>query len=341
MYKNNIHEVIETAAGLSLSEKFILPIWEKQTEINFPRIPYGLFLQIAKWQTEIAEKHRCESSCSIFLVDGEWIAVPFYQQNTAGSMTIDTDFEKDERNATLLGKYADLSPMHATLHNHVSGIAGQSGTDFKDELNLYGPHITIGNLNQNKMSFHARLSVYQEGKHRFIPLKFTEIIDVPVPPGANEAMMDALEAQYLNVDRKLCPDYPEEWQDRFEFQAQKTYTQLWSGGTGYQAPVLNHQPVDPDKWDQWDEMTDEEWAEEKKRLSKSTGSGGATKTFGTNEWVGKIIAKLPLTSYQEFLEGLKKLRSHEAEGVAAAVLKAQVNYKQLYEALKKNQTVNK
>lgn len=232
-YKGELHHAIETPLGITAGEKWKpdIPVPEMELQgrfnVGFPKIPYALFLQIAKWQTEIALEHRCEAATSLFLINNEWVAVPFYQENNVNCMTIDVDFTTPE-NAALMEQYAggSLMGMHATLHNHVNGGAGQSGTDMKDERNLFGPHITIGNLNSKQMSFHARMSLHIGGKHQFVELRFLDIIDVQFPfdiSDFTEEQITGLEKLLLNVDRKKVADYPAEWKDRF---ALKVFTNL-------------------------------------------------------------------------------------------------------------------
>lgn len=212
------HEAVETPLGIVLKEVAPEPveIWPTQVALNFPKIPYHLFLLICSWQMKIAHAHKCESATSLFLIDGQWQAVPFFQENDANSMTIKVDF-KDEDNAIMLDEMMQKAEMgmHATLHNHVMAGAGQSGTDVADEKHLFGPHITIGNLNCRTITFHARLSIYIGAEHKFIPLHFCDIIDVPVPPGATKEELDKIATGYLTMGQSKMPAYPEEWANRF------------------------------------------------------------------------------------------------------------------------------
>lgn len=228
-HQNKIHHLVETPLGYAVGDEWKPepPVPEGQMDNKFaptfPKIPYALFQQVCRWQTAIALEHSCESTTSLFLIDGKWVAVPFFQENRKGAMTIDVDFTTPE-NQALMDHYADksLMGMHATLHNHVNAGAGQSGTDAKDEQNLFGPHMTIGNLNMRQMTFHARMSVFIGGKHKFIELKFLDIIDVALPfdlDSLSATQIAEVEKMLLCFDRSNAPEYPEEWKDRFSVKA--------------------------------------------------------------------------------------------------------------------------
>lgn len=219
-----------------LKEVSGLPTWGYHSDflLTIPKIPYTLFRRIVAWQRAIVKEHRCESTTSLFLVEGRWIAVPFYQHNTAGSMTADVDFT-DERNAALLAKYADLSDVHATIHNHVTSGASQSGRDASDEKNLCGPHITIGHLDKMKLDWHARLSTLgPDGKQGFIQnLSFFDLIEVPLPPGPiKKETLDDLMVAWMTFESSM-DEIPEEWKDRFEIRTRAVTTHTSAMGSGY------------------------------------------------------------------------------------------------------------
>lgn len=222
-----LHELHRVPFATVLKEVQGLQAWPYQTNflLELPKIPYALFRQVCAWQRKIAEAHKCESTTSLFLVNGEWIAVPFFQHNTTGSMTADVDFT-DERNAALLAKYADESDVHATIHNHVNGGASQSGRDSNDEKNLPGPHITIGHLSSVKLDWHARLSTSgSDGKHGFIQnLSFMDLIDVPFPPGPlKEETAKEMSEAWLTF-KSSDEEIPPEWEERFEIRTYQRTT---------------------------------------------------------------------------------------------------------------------
>lgn len=232
-----IYEIRNDVPFARVLRQVVIPSWghHSMVTLTIPKIPYQLFRQITAWQRKIAKAHKCESTTSLFLVDGVWVAVPFYQSNDTNSMTADVDFKTDA-NAELLARYADTSAVHATLHNHVMAGAGQSGRDSADEKNLAGPHITIGNLDRKNLSFHARLSTMIDGKHEFILLRPSEIIDIPLPPGPIKAdTLKDLEEAYLTFDSEDS-EIPEEWEDRFTLKEKKIYTpSVYQGGANQTA----------------------------------------------------------------------------------------------------------
>lgn len=237
--KPHVASVVPFATMLALEPS--PPAWSFHSDVvlTIPKIPYWLFRQIVAWQRKIAKAHECESTTSLFLVPDEeypgemkWVAVCFHQENDAKSMTAKVTYCPDakpdgykvEENAELLAQVADLSDVHATLHNHVNWSAGQSGTDVEDEKKLPGPHITIGNLNQKRLDFHARLSTMVDGKHRFIPLRPSDIIGFPMPPGGiSTEVLKALEEAWLTFESS-DDEIPEEWNDRFQIKKKEPAT---------------------------------------------------------------------------------------------------------------------
>ena len=209
--------------------KFPFP-GEEKIELSIPKIPLLLFWQIASWQKEIVREHSCESTTSLFLIDNQWIAVPFFQENTSGSMTCDVDYT-DERNAELLAKYADRSPVHGSIHNHVSAGAGQSGRDEKDETGLPGPHITIGTMMKPTVDWDARFSLLDPDtkQHQFIKLEVTDIIDcVPqnrYTPEQRKAVEEIAKKYALTLP---ATGYPEEWKKRFTLKKPVVTNHRWS-----------------------------------------------------------------------------------------------------------------
>lgn len=298
-YKGEIRQVIDTPIGHLLSGKIHLPEWETECRVKFPKIPYGLFMQVCRWQQEIVDEHSCECATSLFLVDDKWVAVPFYQTNTKSKMTIDVDFT-EERNAPILNEMMDKSVFHATIHNHVKSGAFQSGTDSNDEKGLYGPHITIGHLDKRKLDFHGRLSMMVGGKHYFIPLRFSDIIDITPPPGVTAEELTKLEECYLTFNRHDAPDYPEEWKDRFEI---RTYTPAQNVGFSY-----------------WGDTP-------KKNATSATGASGSSGTVvagttskishisGQKAWVDSILTKIPKTSLMTFCNALTGLPNVQKEAI--------------------------
>lgn len=256
IYKDKPHVIEEHPFGW-MATPANLPFWATHQEFapKMPKIPYALFRQMVAWHRNIVAKHDCEAHNNMFLIDGQWYCVPCFQENTKGSMTVDVDFNTDE-NKALLADWMDKSEFHATLHNHVKIAASQSGTDSNDEKNLYGPHITIGHLHQQQISYHGRFSAMVNGKHQFIPCRFSSLVDIPIPDGGyTEATLAEIEKAYLNIDSSN-DTYPKEWDDRFTVKAKPTNVisvgtkAQYQGGYGYgytgKGSYYNSEPKDPD-----------------------------------------------------------------------------------------------
>lgn len=188
---------------------------------NLPLIPLALFYQVLNWQREQAKAHSCETHTSLFLIDGEWIAEPFHQDNVKGSLTIDLDYthKDNEKRYNELKDVAEKG-VHATIHNHVNAPAGQSSVDVDDELGLCGPHITLGNMEATTISWDARFSLLIGTKHHFIDMRVADIIALPLPPNASKEQV-ALAEKMVLTNVPLC-DWPDEWDDLLTINTPRT-----------------------------------------------------------------------------------------------------------------------
>lgn len=319
----------DTPLGRVLMEETLptLPTHEGTgVRLSIPKIPLELFMMIACWQTEIALEHKCESATSLFLVDGQWIAEPLHQENDKESMTIDVDLTPDGINKDILAKYEGKSMVHATLHNHVNGPAGQSGTDVKDEKNLFGPHITIGNLNLAKMSYHGRLSLMIDGKHEFILLHFCDIIETglgKLTDSMTEKELDSIADAILRLPR-MGYKYPDEWKDRFQLKKAKVI------------PIRNSHHGHT--YQQGFSYQDEDWEDGSIPFQK-----GAHEKVSLLEAVkdaGEFpYAMLSFLDYSAGLEGFEKSIEGSSKIVKEAVtyicLKKKLSLKEMFEILTK------
>ena len=315
-FNGTLHAIKEATFAQTLTP-VTLPEWKShtQTKLTIPKIPYPLFRQVVAWQRKIAEEFRCETTTSLFLIDDEWKAVTFYQENTQGSMTADIDYVKDERNKDLLAEYADKSLVHATIHNHVFSGAGQSGRDADDEKGLPGPHITIGNLNRTNLSYHGRLSAYVGNEHKFLPLRFSDVIGIPLPPQFDVDLITKLELAYLDFTSEDS-EIPKEWDDRFTKKVhQNTHNQ--------------NQNYSWQNKKKTDDENIEKLVENYQKLSC---------------WPWDFLDAIDLSTQESFLETLESLPLigvYAALSVATEISKGQPDYGELYALLCKRRDGSK
>jgi hypothetical protein len=124
--------------------------------------------------------------------DGTWKAHAFPQTISAarctetGDVTVDPDFRRITRE--------EGYDQFGTIHSHGRMSAFQSGTDHHDETGAPGLHVTIGKLDEKKLSFHARL-VYRG--FMFDDLDITDWVALEIPE------------QVSLFDEDFCREYRE------------------------------------------------------------------------------------------------------------------------------------
>ena len=105
------HKLHETHFGLmALPHKADPSKVESVCLHDLPLIPIALFYQVVNWQREMAKQHKCEAHTSLFLIGGEWVAEPFHQENTTGSMTIDVSMKTQSAGASSRSASSQASP---------------------------------------------------------------------------------------------------------------------------------------------------------------------------------------------------------------------------------------
>ena len=260
-HKTILCQLVETPYGeMGIPAQGSHPDAQSICSHNLPPIPLDTFYAILCWQRKIAKEHQCETTTSLFLIDGEWVAEPFFQANEKGSMTADIDYSSDE-NKDIFEALSSKSEngIHATIHNHVNSSAHQSGRDADDEMGLPGPHITLGNMQQMLIDYHGRFSVWAGGSHHFIPMRLSDIVELPLPSNPSWGQIELVEKAILSA----IPDYgyPKDWDTRFTVKARYTPgkpitpSKPYSGqqNTGSSADLynklveLNHEDIDLDK----------------------------------------------------------------------------------------------
>ena len=134
-------------------------------EMNYtgPKMPREMWQQILSFFKWSYDETKSEAQVRLFVSprNGTWKAWAFPQQAEMGLATreISNDEAKKQR-AELFEKDEEWSAW-GTVHHHCSISAFQSGTDERDEKDVGGIHITVGDLDKAHYSIHCRL--YHQG----------------------------------------------------------------------------------------------------------------------------------------------------------------------------------
>jgi proteasome lid subunit RPN8/RPN11 len=187
-----------------------------------PKIPYDTYLDAVRFFKAVLAEHKSEGIGLLFVRGREWqIAFP-KQSGSIGGVDVDMT---DEFNSTLIHSLLD-DGWHkcGSIHSHPTFSAFQSGVDHKSEsFTCPGPHITVGDLDKEKISLHCRIVFRQE----HVEVHPSVVIDVPLC----DLPHPKLAAPY-NELMLLCPDAVVD--ERFKKMAsacfdrpRKTTRELW------------------------------------------------------------------------------------------------------------------
>lgn len=195
------------------------------------KMPYDEWQRVVSFLRWTQDEFGSEAMMNFYLNEKEnkLFAVPVPQKVGTG-MTVST-LSREEA-GELWAKHYTLSagwePL-GTIHHHCKASAFQSSTDSADEITKPGLHVTIGNLDKDRLSIHARVCVlgtfYQNPPLlEWIEPKHPEIMDCY--PGLAKSMFetDILEAKPVS--------FPEEWKE-FCQKISSTSTRDWGGHGGW------------------------------------------------------------------------------------------------------------
>lgn len=167
------------------------------------RIPITLIGKVVVFFREVYLKHKSEAQVRMFFNKTEGWLIQVRPQRVAGASTTE-----------IPGDNTGVSPLDpswvevGTIHSHANFGAHQSSTDKNNEQHTNGIHITIGDVNTLKLSWHAR--AYFEGIEHVIDLSS---LICCVPKGFECLANDALEKLPLLLrgipEDKLA--IPQEW----------------------------------------------------------------------------------------------------------------------------------
>jgi len=172
-------------------------------------VPTELWKQVAAFLQYTYDTHKCEGIVRLYYSPhfDAWCAYAHKQQMVRGLSVADevsNEFNPPHFDAVQVG----------SVHHHCDIAASQSGTDFTDELPIVGLHITLGNMQNPKKSFHARVS---NGAHFLHEINLLSFFEPPATLTGVEKFMHLIPLSSLNAEimRNLSTcgagDFPEEW----------------------------------------------------------------------------------------------------------------------------------
>lgn len=170
---------------------------------------------------------KSESQARMFLdpVDNLLRFWAFPQEAKTGMTAREIDNEDRNRQRAALPNAAKLIPF-GTLHHHCDAPAFQSATDYNDEKNQTGLHITIGKMAQQRHDIHARF--YHAGHHLEPDLSQFWPLDQEITEMVPAEMYDRVAR--FQMTNKVVVEFPDEWaKNLIEIKT----THRYDGGTGY------------------------------------------------------------------------------------------------------------
>ena len=194
--------------------------FKKSSAVDTKTQPYfswnGGKFDLSEWDKVLAfllwtqHEYKSESLMNFYFDDtnNRLFALPVPQFVGTG-MTVTADTDNKEMWAKHYSLSSGCEPI-GTVHHHCTANAFQSGTDKADEINKDGLHITIGNLDKERMSYHGRVSFFKEF---FVP-NLGEWFDLMNPvlkryenkPFYNDIVTEAITAYNGS-------SFPEEWKE--------------------------------------------------------------------------------------------------------------------------------
>jgi len=219
---------------------------------SLPKLPFMLFASISGYLQWCALEHNAEGRVDLTLINGEWVAVCFFQEAT-GTLDVTVDKDSAQNKALLTPELEEaFKRVHSTIHSHTTSPAFQSGTDEEDEMDKEGWHITLGTYGSGKVDNHARYTVRNKATRdakgeRTAPALnffFKVTMDNLIEPLEDEKHIEGLKNASSDkpvVNYNLVNEFPKEWESRFY----KAKQPAWGG--------MNRTRMSAEDWDEWDE----------------------------------------------------------------------------------------
>ena len=247
------------------------------------KIPFDQWRQMLAFFRHSYLETKSETQAQFFHnpATGEWQIHAFPQEHGTGMVARDLpnhpDYAKQMEAVLAGGKFE----KKGTAHHHCASGAFQSSVDHKDEKQL-GLHVTIGNMDKDVFSVHARVSVLVPGTlengiavtaaaHAYYEADLTQWIDLPenlIPSHLPAVIREAAAKHYITECPAVGTQMPKVWMDNLikvaPLVVSKTYygkhqhstakpdrtmASLWNGDgydTWMDEPAEPQTPITPD-----------------------------------------------------------------------------------------------
>jgi len=195
------------------------------------KIPFATWQAVLAFFEKSYEVSKSETQVRLFYNADtrQWRAWAFPQEYGTGMTAHELRDAESWDEQVLAAKDGGEFYEFGSVHHHCSAGAFQSGTDRADEAKRPGLHITVGNLDADQFSLHARISVATPGKstpdakivyypasHGFYHANLTEWFEAPeqfIQPWMPDSIRDAVFEHLLTCPTKGTVEFPEQWMD--------------------------------------------------------------------------------------------------------------------------------
>lgn len=177
------------------------------------KLPLSLWRQVVAFFLWTQKKYKSESQVRLFYKQEtkEWLAWAFPQWGVGMSTE---ELEDDERTEEQRKQFAGFIPL-GTIHHHCDTSAFQSGTDEKDENNVDGIHITVGNLNSKRLDYHGRF-VYNGTTYTAALTNWVEGPEISINTDVNPTVLSRMMETFLLTEKDDQYQFPDVWKSNFQ-----------------------------------------------------------------------------------------------------------------------------
>lgn len=207
---------------------------------DFPRKLYLQTVAFAKW---CMDEYGGEVQGRLYYNENtnKWAVAILPQWMKSGLHSEEIEDHEDRAKALSLVSGAGWL-QNGTWHSHAFAAAGQSGTDYKDEIKQPGFHYTVGSLKQATSTYHSRYSY----RGVMYDLRDGTILKTPSATVAKCTAFPDKWKKYLHKQKVkntaiyttprrgsngLWPDFDNKYDDQFGFY-----------GSGHSLPARIHRP---------------------------------------------------------------------------------------------------
>jgi hypothetical protein len=192
------------------------------------KIPHSLWVQILaffRWTFESTKPSSDEALVRIYYNERteRWAAWAPPQRGVSMTVKTVTDHPNWKQEEELAG-----FQLLGTGHHHCSGSAFQSGTDRSDEELCNGLHFTVGHLDKDKLSLHARV-VFNRNMQETNLQDWVDMDEKYKALNLPDELLPHAYACSLTSNPKPTVEFPAQWKDNF---LKWSSTSFHQGGTG-------------------------------------------------------------------------------------------------------------